>query len=762
MFSIVETVLLRPLPYPDPNQLISVSEVNEATGAGASASYPDFLDWQEQSAKFCRLSAHEAKIFDLTGRSEPRQLAGDFVSPNFFEVLGVGAELGRTLAAASIPNEVVLSHRVFARDFAGDPRIVGTLCRLDGEAYRIAGVMPARFDYPKDADVWVSTTSTRADIQEETRVRGSRGFTVLGRLNPRVELNQAQTEMHVIAQRLASKYPDDRDQSVNVASFHREIVRNVRPSLLMLIGSVAFVLLIACANLGNLMLARSSTRQREMAIRASLGAGRLGIITQTLTESLLLSLAGGFIGVLLAWWSLKTVIALAPADLPRIESVRMNFTVLGFSAAISVLCGLLFGLLPAWQVSCRGNLNLLLLESGRVLTRRSSLRSVLVITEIALSVMLLSGAGLLVKSLVLTERIDPGFRTDHLLTVQVYRPVSAVATGEAEGVAWSNFFQHLTRNIETVPGVESAGATLRLPLQGRQWISGFEVGGRGKADGFDADVRIVSNDYLQTLRIPLLQGRYFATTDTGKSQHVAVINETAAQRAFHQDDPLGKVVSTGSFSAGPCRIIGVVGNTYQTTFQQKPAPEVYYPYTQVSMPWQTIVVRTKSDPLGMLPAVRREVAKLDPNQSLGRVETMDHLLEGSLSQPRFRTALLGSFAALAFLLAIIGIYAVITQSVSSRTREIGIRMALGASTSNARTLVLHEALVLILTGIALGVAGALGLSRLLVNMLYGTSATDPLVFSVVTVVLGLTGLLASYLPARRAANVDPMVALRYE
>jgi predicted permease len=760
MFSIVHAVLLRPLPYSAPDQLMRVREVDVQSGSGAGTSYPNFVDWQRQSTSFQSLAAYEPEAFNLTGIREPILLDGAVVSSAFFEVLGAKAQVGDTVMGARLGNTVVVSHRVYVRDFNSDSGLIGRQIRLDGEGYVVVGVASPQFDYPKDVDLWVASTSTRPDIRERVNSRsGAHGFNVIGRLNPGISLRQAEAEMHVIARRLESRYPEaDRARDVRVAPLQQDSTARVRTSLLFLMASVGFVLLGASANLGNLILSRSMARQHEVAIRLALGAGRVRIILQMLMESFLLSLAGATVGVILCVLTTGSVVALAPADLPRIESVRVDATVLAFSAGLAVLAAILCGLAPAWNVS-RRKLNPLLKESILPRAASNGLSSTLVVAEIALSLMLLMGAGLLMKSLFLLQSVPVGFQPDRLLTMQVYRPV---ADGSQ---SWSTFYQQVTQNIGELPGVESAGATLRLPTQGREWISLFAIEGLLGADPSSplaADQRIVSNNYFEVMGIPLRRGRLFSSVDQGNSLHVAIINETMAMRYFPHDDPIGKVISTKGFSAGRTQIVGVVGSTHQSGPEQEPAPEVYYPNTQVSIPWQTIVVRAKSDPMTLLPAIRRTVSSIDAEQSVSHLATMDQLLNASKGQARFRTELLASFAVLDFALAILGIYGVVAHSVSGRTREIGIRMALGARKADVQMLVFKQALRLVLGGLALGSIGALGLARFLATMVYGTSVTDPIVFVAVLLILGLTALLATYVPARRAAGVNPLVALRFE
>ena len=538
-----------------------------------------------------------------------------------------------------------------------------------------------------------------------------------------------------------------------------DMVGNFRPALLILMGSAALVLWIACANLGTLLLSRAAARQSEIAIRSSLGATRGRILWQLLTESLLLALLGGTLGVLGAFLLMHVLIAWAPIDIPRSSSAHIDLAVLVFTGLISSLAGILFGLAPAWQIS-RNAPEASLKQNARNARERKPLARMLVVTEFALSLVLLAAAGLLGKSLILLYRVDPGFRTDHLLTVEVYRSMS-----DQDKMSWTGFYQQLMARIAALPGVESAGATLALPIEGQSWNVCFKMDGRAYKSFFDqpeAEARIVSNNFFDVLKIPLLRGRYFSDHDTKDSPRVAVVNEAVARTYWPNQDPVGRFLDMPAFGIGRCEIVGIVGNVRQNKLTDEPSPGIYIPYTQATMPWQTLVIRARDNPSSLSAAIRREVSALDPDQPVGRIATMDQLLEASTTQQRFRTFLLGSFATIALLLSGVGIFGVMAYAVSLRTREIGVRMALGACPIDMLALIFAESMALVSLGVLLGLAGAYGVTRVLNRLLFEVSSTDPFTFAAVTVLLCSVAVLASYLPARRAMRVDPMVALRYE
>jgi putative ABC transport system permease protein len=766
VFSILDAVLIRPLPYPQADRLVKVDTYNLKSGDFyGKTSYPDFSDWSQQAHFFAKLAAYEEKPFNLAGILQPERIKGDVVSPDFFETLGIQPHKGRSFAGAHSQQAVVLSYPLWSRSFGSDPGVIGKSITLDGYSYDVIGVMPPGFQFPDlQTELWVGITPVRPDLREEMAARGTALMSVVGRLKADVTLDEAQAGMTVIASGLAQKYPaSNRDLGVRPVPLQEYMVGKFRPALLILMGSAGLVLLIACANIGTLLLSRAAARQTEIGIRSSLGATRARIVTQLLIESLLLAVVGGTLGVFGAFLLLSVVLASVPKDIPRISSAHIDLAVLGFSWLISLFAGILFGLAPAWQIS-HYDLDASLKQDVRGARERKPLTRIMVVSEFAMSVVLLAAAGLLAKSLLLLYKVDPGFRTDHLLTVEVYRSMSE-ENKDARWRNWTGFYQQLLARIEALPGVESAGATLALPIQGRSWTVGFKIDGHAYASLFDqpvAEARIVSNNFFDVMKIPLLRGRYFSDWDTKDSLHVAVINEAVARTYWPNEYPVGRFIDMPAFSVGRCEIVGVVRDVQQSNLRDEPSPGIYLPYTQEFMPWQTLVVRTKNDPLSLSAAIRREVTALDPQQAVGRIAAMDQLLDASTAQPRFRTFLLGSFAVIALLLSAAGIYGVMAYAVSQRTHEMGIRMALGARPVDMLKLIFTESMTLASLGVFLGLIGASGVTRVLKSLLFGVSSTDRFTFVAVTLLLCSVALLASYIPARRAMCVDPMVALRHE
>lgn len=762
VFSILNAVLIRPLPFPDAVQLVKVNTYNLKSGdLYRKTSYPDFIDWSEQNRFFRKIACYEEKAFNLSGIPQPARIRGQAVSSDFFETLGVRPYQGRSLAADLNRQTVVLSYPLWSNSFGSDPAVIGRSITLDGYAYQVIGIMPEGFQFPDpQTEIWVAITSVRPDLREEIAARGNLGMSVVGRLAGDATLSQAQAGMTAIASAQAQQFPaSNRDLGVRLAPLREDMVGNFRPALLILMGSAALVLLIACANIGTLLLSRAAARQTEIAIRSSLGATRSSIIWQLLTESLLLALIGGTLGVLGAFFLMHVLVAWAPIDIPRISSAQIDLAVLVFTCLVSSFAGILFGLAPAWQIS-RHEPETSLKQNARNARERTPLTRILVTTELALSLVLLAAAGLLGKSLLLLYRVDPGFRTDHLLTVEVHRAMS-----DQDKTGWTGFYQRLLARIEALPEVESAATTLALPIEGQSWYVGFKIDGHAYGSFFDqpeAEARIVSNNFFDVLKIPLRRGRYFSDHDTEDTPHVAVINEAVARTYWPNLDPVGRFLDMRAFGIGRCEIVGIVGNVRQNKLTDEPSPGIYIPYTQAAMPWQTVVIRTKTDPGTLNAAIRREVWALDPEQPVGRIATMDQLLEASTTPQRFRAFLIGSFAAIALLLSGIGISGVMAYAVSLRTREIGVRMALGARPVDMLVLIIAESMALASLGVLLGLAGAYGVTRVLNSLLFEVSSTDPFTFAAVTVLLCSVAVLASYVPARRAMRVDPMVALRCE
>jgi putative ABC transport system permease protein len=766
VFSILYAVLIRPMPYPNAGRLVKAGTYDLKSGnLYGKTSYPDFVDWSEEDHFFDHLAAYEDKSFNLAGTSQPEHVKGSVVSSDFFETLGILPSEGQSFATARNQQAVVLSHSLWSHLFRSDPDAIGQSITLDGYSYEVIGVMPAGFQFPdRETELWALITSVRPDLREEISARGNLGMSVVGRLKPGVNISEAQAEMAVIAGRLAQKYPGaDGDFGVNLLPLQEATVGKFRPALLILMASAALVLLIGCTNLGSLLLARAAARQQEIATRFSLGASRRRIVTQLLTESLVLAMIGGALGALLAFLLTGVLIAWAPTEVPRISSAHIDIRVLAFTGLISMFSGILFGLAPAWQIS-GGQINAFVTSTSRATKREKFTTRVMVVAQVALSLVLLTAAGLLGKSLLLLNKVNPGFRTDHLLTVEVYRSMSD-ADRDANWRNWTGFYEQLLARVQALPGVDSAAATLALPIGGRVWNVGFRMEGRASGNWNEqpqAEARIVSNNYFDVMKIPLRSGRYFSEHDVSDSPHVAIVNESVARLYWSTGDPVGRSIEMPAFGAGHCQIVGVVADTRESSLSEDPAPAIYIPYTQEIMPWQTLLIRTKNDPMSLAGPVRHEVAVLDPQQPVARIATLDDLMEVSTAQPRFRAFLLGSFAGIALMLSAIGIYGVTAYTVSRRTREIGVRMAVGARPVDVLRLVFGDSIRMTLVGVLFGLVGALALTRVMKTLLFGVTTTDPLTFLSVSFLLCSVGLLASYLPARRASCVDPSVALRHE
>ncbi len=763
IFSVVNAVLLRPLPYKDPGRLVKVWETYPQFPK-VEASVPNLLDWKAQNHVFEEIAAYRTgeNGFNLTGVGEPERIQGTFASASLFPLLGMQAALGRTF----LPKEdkpggepvVILSHRLWQRRLGSDPSLIGKAVTLNGRSYMVVGVMPRGFAFPSWAELWMPMGQMGTD---ELTSRVYHPLEVIARLKPGITLMQAEAEMDTISHRLQQQYPKtNRGWNVRLVPLDQELLGNLRRALLVLLGATGLVLVIACANVANLLLARAAARQKEIAIRAALGAGRWRLTRQLLTESVLLSFLGGALGLLLALWVLDLLVALGPTEIPGVKEIGIDARVLGFTVLISFLTGAIFGLVPALQVS-KTDLNETLKEGARTSTsgfHGSRLRSPRVVSEVALALVLLVGAGLLIKSFLRLLRVDPGFNPHRVLTLRIDLPDSKYSSNDRIAA----FYQQLSQRIKTLPGVETVGMINYLPLSPESTNrTRFTVEGRPVSE-FEtlpvAELRSINPDYFRAMRSPLLKGRYFIDTE---KVSVCIINETMARRFFPHEDPIGKRVNTGDLAPQPfwLSIIGVVGDVRHFGLDDRARFDVYVNSTESEM---YLVVRTASDPLSLAPAVRREVQAVDKDVPVSNVTTMDQILSNSLSSRRFSMLLLGIFAGLALILAAVGIYGVISYSVTQRTHEIGIRMALGAERSDVLRLVVRQGMVLTLAGVGAGVAGSLALTRFLSSLLYEVRPTDPATFVSISLLLTGVALLATYIPARRATKVDPMVALRYE
>jgi predicted permease len=774
IFSVVNTVLLRPLPYEDPERLVMVWERRPRQNRDAGAVAPaDFLDWQSQNQVFDSMAAYTSTAFNMTGVGEPEQINSQLVTEGFFQVLSVKAALGRTFIQGEDKEgggrRLVMGHGLWQRRFGADPNIIGRSLTLNNESFTVIGVMPPDFQYPdKATELWASPKRVLPEVflpgnPDPSTIRTLHYLNVIARLKPGVTREQAQAEMETIAGRLEQQYPaENTGHTARIVALHEQLVGDVRPALLVLLAAVGFVLLVACANVANLLLARATARHKEMSIRTALGAGRLRLIRQLLTESILLSLLGGGLGLLLALWGVDLLVALSPGNLPRLREISLDGKVVGFTLGISLLTGIIFGLAPALQAS-RLDLIGSLKEGGRSSMEgfgRHRMRSLLIVVEVALALVLLTGAGLMIRSFQRIQQVDPGFNPNNLLAVELSLPRSKYV--EQERMA--DFYSRVTARIATLPGVESVGATWTLPLSGQDASRGFDIEGYTPApnERTNSAFSAVSPRYFQTMEIPLKMGREFNDRDTAAGPGVIIVNDTFARRYFPGGDAVGKRMRLKGEENPWLTIVGVVGDVKHTELTAEPRTEMYLSSLQTAFPFMNMVVRTTTDPASLTTAIRKEVWAVDSDQPVTQVETMLQLISASVARARFNTLLLGVFAAVALILAAIGLYGVISYSVTQRTHEIGIRMALGAQRSDVLKLIVGQGMILALAGVAIGLAAAFALTRLMSSLLYGVTATDPWTFGAVAVILSATALLATIIPARRAMRVDPLVALRYE
>jgi putative ABC transport system permease protein len=769
---VVNAVLLRSLPYEEPNQLIMVQSTKRQDGRlYGSASYLDFADWKDQNQVFDDMAAFHSVGYTLTGMGEPERINGARASASFFPLLRVNAFLGRTF----LPEEgkpkgervVLLSHALWQRRFGADPNIVGQSLTLNALNYTVAGVLPEGFKFPieiENADMW-TPLALDGQILEQ---RGAHYLKVIARLKPGVSPQAAQAEMTTIASRLEEQYPEENtDRIVSIYPLYEQLVRSIRPALWVLLGTVGFVLLIACSNVANLLLARAAARQKEIAIRMALGASRGRIVRQLITESLLLAVMGGGVGLLLALWGVESLVALAPADLPRLSGVGVDRWVLSFTFLVSIMTGVIFGLAPALKAS-KPDLNDALKEGSRGSTEGFSgrrLRNMLVVFEMALALVPLICAGLLIKSFMRLQQVNPGFDPQNVLAVELELPGSKYK----EGAQVSAFYEQTIERIAALPGVESVGGITTLPLSGSNMRTSFTVESRPPVPPGQeplSHLRSVTPGYFRTLHIPILRGEGFTENYRKNSPGRIIINETMANRFWPGEDPIGQRMSIGmgvdDDDPTKWEIVGIVGDVRHAALDVEPLPEMYVPHSQQSWPFLTLVVRSSTDPMSLAGPVRNAILAIDKDQPVSSIKPMESMVSASVARPRFYLLLLAIFAALALVLAAVGIYGVLSYSVTQRMHEIGIRLALGAKPSDVIKLIVGQGMTLALIGVAIGLIAAFGLTRLMTSLLYGVSATDPWIFAVLALLLAGVALLASYVPARRATRVDPMIALRYE
>lgn len=775
IFSVVNAVLLRPLPFPNSDALMSVFEKDETRGVvRGSYSYPNFFDLRQQNHVFENVAAYHDNDFIMTGHGDPVRLQGGVVTADLFSVLGTAPLLGRTfLPDEDKPTEtgrvVVLSERLFASRFNSDASVLNQQVTLDGKSYTIIGVMPHGFEFPvqnEPLELWTTIADDSAGDSPITGQRGAHFLRVIARLKPGVTEGQAQAEASAIAARLEQQYPDtNTHKGIRVESALKALVGDVRPALLILLGAVACVLLIACANVANLLLARAMTRHKEMAVRSALGASRMRVVRQLLTESVLLSLAGGVLGLGLAvWWS-DLLIALGKNDIPRAIQVGLDWRVLGFTLGVSVLTGVIFGLVPALHLS-KTELTESLKE-GRGAgagAKRNRIRGILVVAEVAIAVVLLVGAGLLIQSLWRLQHVNSGLQPQNILTFNVAVPEVRYSSEKQ-----ARYFNDLTGRLRSIPGVQSASAVMPLPLSGDRFGISFEIEGRpvAKKDQPSADVFIVEPNYFQTMGIPIIKGRDFEERDEHKSMQVIIVTEAFARQFFPGEDAVGKRIKPGISTWDEDKstmreIIGVVADIRSRALNTEPKPTYYLPQSQVPFTQLIGVVKSSNDPRSLTGSVTREVRALDAELPVFSVKTMDEYISSSIAAPRFNTTLLSIFAAVALVLTIIGLYGVMSYSVAQRTNEIGIRMALGAQSRDVLGLIVKEGIKMVLLGLVLGIGGALALTRLLETLLFGVKTRDPATFLAIAGLLSMVAMLACYIPAWRATRVDPLEALRCE
>jgi putative ABC transport system permease protein len=770
IFSVVNAVLLRPLEFNQPDQLLWIWSVRTDRDK-AFFSIPDFIDYRERNQTLERISAMAYWGANLTGAGEPERLQGVRMSAHAFEMLGAKAAVGRALIPAddqaSSQRVVVLTHGLWQRRFGADQSLVGKTLALNGDSYTVVGVLPADFVFPwLDSEIVVPL---KIDIDPRRSDRDTNFLRAFARLKPGVTRELAQADLASIATQLQREYPEANAKKIapRALALREEIVGDYKKALVLLLCAVVLVLLIACSNIANMLLARASARHKEMAIRRALGASGARLVRQLLTESVILAVIGGALGVMLAAWAVDLLLALSPANLPRAHEAGIDGAVLGFSAGLSMTVGLIFGLAPALQAS-RADLNDELKAVGRGATNsphRTRVRNLLVVSEIALAVVLLAGAGLSLKSFARLQRVSAGFDDEHLLLARLSLPQAKYSNLQSV----ITFYEQVSERLKNLPEVQSVGAANVLPLSGLFVRTDFTVAGRPALSATDAPAaqnRWVSPGYFSTMRIPLLQGREFTDRDKMNGKGVAVIDETLAARHFRNENPIGAYLK---FFDRDFEIVGVVGSVKHNGLDDEPTPTLYAPLTQVPnsnlaflASNMSLAVRTSVEPLTLQTAVRREVQAVDAEVPASSIKTMGQFISTSVAPRRFNLLLLVAFAGAALLLAATGIYAVISYSVTQRTHEIGIRLALGAAPRDVLKLVVGHGMTLALAGIGLGLTAALGITRLMASLLFEVSATDPETFVWVSVILAAVALGACLVPARRATKVDPMIALRYE
>ncbi|MEK6321127.1 MAG: ABC transporter permease [Acidobacteriota bacterium] len=771
IFSVVNAVLLRPLPYRDADRIVAIQEIGK-DGSRRLVTPANFLDWRAQNTVFEHLAAILTRTSNLAGANDAERINLAITSANFFEIFGIRAQQGRLF----VPDDeqaghapiAVISDALWQRRFGG-VELVGNSITLDGKSYTVAGIAPAGFQYPDKTDVWLPPLRLAPAINDQmdvTRVRGFGFLSTVGLLKPGVPLSQAKSEMEVITARLREQYPETNNNRFNrVVSLHTYLVGDTSNVLWLLLGAVCFVLLIACANVANLLLARATSRQKEMAIRAALGASRLRVIRQLLTESSMLALLGGALGLLLALWGIDVMTTLLPKDFPRLQDINLDYAVLGFTLLVSLLTGIVFGLAPALQVSTT-DIHESLKESSRGTSgggRRNRLRNLLVVSEVALCFVLLIGAGLLFRSFLELQSVNKGFNSQRVLTMRL-SPSGARFTEDAQYIS---FYRQAIERISAIGGVDSVGMINTLPLS-KGPTTGIRIEGRPQVPPDQwpgVNYRNVSPDYFRAMDIPIVQGRALTERDNVSVPLVVLINQVAAERDFAGENPIGKRINMGGSNNGQpiwFEIVGVVANVRNIELNTEPLPDIYTSYMQDPFAGMSFVIRTALEPASLAAAVRESVQEVDREQPVAEIRSMENIVTDAVTQPRFNLVLLGIFGSIALILSAAGIYGVMSYSVTQRTPEIGIRMALGAKASDVLKMVVGQGMILVAIGIVVGLIASFALTHLMTSLLYGVSATDPITFLGISILLAGVALGACFVPARRAAKVDPLVALRYE
>ncbi len=777
IFSVVNTILMRPLPYKEPDRIVMIWETNQTQAVPRSIVSPaNFLDWKKQNQVFEDLAAFRFWYYTVTGSGDPERYQGARVSASFFPLLGVKPAIGRNFGPeeeqVGSDRVVVLTHALWQRRFGGDPNTIGQRLTIDGESFTIIGVLPASFRFIRvlnaELELWMPIA-----FPPEQLTREDHSIVVYGRLKQGVTLAQAQAQMDGITLRLAQEYQKTNSGwGAQVNNLHDQTVKPIRPILLILMTVVGFVLLIACANVANLLLTRATARQKDIAIRLALGSSRFRLMRQLLTESLSLAFLGGVAGLLLAYWGIDVLNAIVPENrVPRLEKFSLDFRVLGFTLLVSILVGVIVGLIPGLRAS-QLNLSETLKEGGRVLSEppsRRRLRNLFVVLEITLTVPLLISAGLMIRSWFLLQNIDRGINLKNVLTMQISLPKAKYTTA-AQTAA---FYHQTLQRIQTEPGVESASAVNFLPLSNLEDVTGVTIEGvNPPPPGQEITVPycVIDQNYFRTMGIPLLEGRYFTEQDNDESHGVVMINKTMARRYWPNEDPVGRRLKP-QFPAAkvPWRpesnntwlnIVGVVGDVKGDALDDQTKPEIYVPYLQNPSALMNVLVRSTSDPVRLAHRLRTQVLAVDRDQPVYNINTMEEVFSHSLAEPNVIALLLATFAALALILAALGVYSIVSYSVAQRTHEIGIRMAMGAQQRHVLRMIVGQGFKLVLLGVAIGLTTAVAVTRVLSNLLFGVTATDPTIFFVVPLLLVVVAILASYFPARRALKVDPIIALR--